>query len=295
MVCRVYQDKRAPRVERRPLRRSRSPLRNCGQRRHLEDAGWIGVWVGVADRPLVGDSGVERLSRAGEAPSVEDRVPPQFPPARSLDGRWREPISIAPTHWEWEGPMKFWPASSMAVVLLLTAAGSAYGQPFPKFLALDVFGGLHMPAERNAERSRENEMIGWSLGSTVRFSPWWGIKGELARASNDEFHASHYLGGVEFTSPYSVGAYPTRFWGHTLVGYANDRSDIGFSQAGPAFVAGGGFDVAVFRLQFDYLRSTRPIERPKNDMRIFVGGAVAVWFRGCQPEGCSGIAIGSSR
>ena len=179
------------------------------------------------------------------------------------------------------------------LLVALSLCATAQAQSAPDFLALDVFGGLAGmggPTRPPGEEEKRSP-LGWNLGTTVRFRPWLGLKGELVR-TRDGYggRQAQYVGGIEVASAYS-GASWNRGFAHALVGSVRNRARDGSSDQGLEVVLGGGFDtIAMLRMQFDYARMS-VLGLPKNNGRIYLGGVLALCVTGCRAEGQDGIPV----
>ena len=191
--------------------------------------------------------------------------------------------------------MNCYPVFTCSVVaLFLCATAQAQAQNRPDFLALDVFGGLAGLGRSAAPTGQEQKgAIGWNVGTTVRFLPWLGLKGELARTHDDyDGRQVQYAGGVEVASPYD-GEFATRSFAHALTGSVGHHAWDGSSDRGPELVFGGGVDtLGFFRMQFDYVRMN-VIGLPKNNARIYFGGVLPLCVTGCRDEDKDGIRVGN--
>lgn len=179
------------------------------------------------------------------------------------------------------------------LLVALSLCTTAQAQSVPDFLALDVFGGLAGLGGATTPPGEEEKASphGWNLGTTVRFRPWLGLKGEMVR-THDGYggRQAQYVGGIEVASAYS-GASWYRGLAHALVGSVRNRARDGSFDQGPELVLGGGFDLLVMvRMQFDYVRMS-VLGLPKNNGRIYFGGVLPLCVTGCRREGQDGIPV----
>jgi hypothetical protein len=182
----------------------------------------------------------------------------------------------------------------------LTPARPAAAQAVPdRLLAVDVIGGgvPHPdPTPGEEEPDKFAPMGGWQVGSSLRFlnrARWLGVAASYARHSNDEVAVRDVLIGARATSPWLTGNEAiVRGFAHALIGHASARPKAAGQPSGssPELVVGAGFDVFLFRMQFDYVRTDLPLV-PRNGLRVFIGGFVPLCFRGCRPEWEDGIPV----
>jgi len=177
---------------------------------------------------------------------------------------------------------------------VLCLAAAARAQPVsetPRFLALDVAGGvLPVIQGREDEETDAWDLKGWSLDGTVRFLPWLGAVGSFARTSDFELPASHISAGVRANTKFAYGGnwLASRLVAHALVGYINPRSGPAAPDGRAEVVLGGGLDVFAFlRLQLDYIGSSVD---GVDSYRAFVGGVVPLCFRRCGED--DGLIVG---
>jgi hypothetical protein len=162
------------------------------------------------------------------------------------------------------------------------------------FLGVDLFGGamgLGTSGDSTTEGGTDGEFSGsgWEVGGTVRFRPWLGITGSLARTSEAGHSAYHYLAGPRVSSGYG-GEFGSRLFAHALAGWAKSGSSV-TPDSGYELVLGAGFDGLVFlRLQFDYVRLPFG-DGHKNGFRGFFGGVVPLCFRACRPDNADGFEV----
>lgn len=169
-------------------------------------------------------------------------------------------------------------AIALGVLLATSTAQAQSGPGGPTFLALDVAGGIVPLHNEEAQKEDPWGIAGWSIDATVRFMPWLGVTGEYVRSSPDDLPASHYLGGVRASSAFFGNSWPARAYGHVLVGAAVPRELHEGPGTGVEVVLGGGFDLLMLRVQFDYVWSA--VEDVRS-FRAMVGGVVPLCFRRC--------------
>jgi hypothetical protein len=170
----------------------------------------------------------------------------------------------------------------LAIWLLLGAASTASAQPF---LGLDVFGGALNAAGPESPPVEEGEepkwnTHGWEVGANLRLpNRWIGVTGTVARTWFDDTRMYHVLAGPRVTTPF----YPfARAFGHVLVGGLSAHTPT-TSQGSFGVAIGGGVDLFLARLQFDYYRIDVD-GVPQNNSRFFLGGVFPFCFRGCGPD-----------
>jgi len=150
-------------------------------------------------------------------------------------------------------------ALAVNVLCVAAAAGAQTASETPRFLALDVAGGvLPVIQGREVEETDAGDLKGWSLDGTARFLPRLGAVGSFARTSDFELPASHLLAGVRASTKFVYGGnwLASRLFAHALAGYGNPRSGPEAPDGGAEVVLGGGLDVFAFlRLQIDYIGS----------------------------------------
>jgi hypothetical protein len=183
----------------------------------------------------------------------------------------------------------------------LIPARPAAAQAGPdRLLALDVIaGGIPHPDPQEPGEADPDDFVamgGWQVGSSLRLfnrARWFGVAASYGSHSNEEVAARDVLVGARATSPWLIGNEAMfRGFAHALVGYASARPRAAGQPSGssPELVLGGGFDIFLFRMQFDYVGSDLPLV-PRNRLRVFIGGFVPLCFRGCRPEWEDGIPV----
>ncbi len=182
-------------------------------------------------------------------------------------------------------------ASLAAVLIVLLPAFAAGQEPVPpairapgtsqRLLALDIFGGWALccdPIETpgTGEDTKESGGSGWEVGATVFYGrPWLGFRGTVGRTTTLDLPVWQVTAGPQV----STGKALARFMAHALVGYAK-TSGVTPSQSSVVWAVGGGMDLAVLRIQIDYVRLSLD-GLQKNNTRGFVGLVLPLCFRAC--------------
>jgi hypothetical protein len=183
------------------------------------------------------------------------------------------------------------------VPLFLVFVSPLYAQTPPSPFGADVFvGGATGPShlqKLTPEELKKHTHVGWQIGTGLRTglrTQWLQWTANYGSAGNEDVHLSEVLGGVRALSPWIEGGETAvRGFAHTLVGPSWARGPLGATRS-MEFVAGGGFDVLLLRMQFDYVR-TAHAEVHRNEYRMFVGGFLPLCFSGCRPEWKDGIPV----
>jgi len=182
-------------------------------------------------------------------------------------------------------------ALAFCVLSLATTARAQPANETPRFLALDLSGGvLPVIQGREDEETDAWDLKGWSLDGTVRFLPWLGAVGSFARTSDFELPASHLSAGMRASTKFAYGGnwLASRLFAHALVGYVTPRGGPEAPDGGAELVLGGGLDVFAFlRLQLDYIGSSVD---DVDSYRAFVGGVVPLCFSRCRED--DGLIVG---
>jgi hypothetical protein len=166
-------------------------------------------------------------------------------------------------------------------------------------LGVDVFGAgsyfLKESVDGSAEET-EHYPWGWEAGATVFVGlRWIGVTGSIGRQISGNTPITHVAVGPRVTTDWIVGdMLPVRFFAHGLAGYAVGNRPTG-TQGGAEWVAGGGFDLAFFRFQVEYVR-LKVEGVPPNNTRAFVGGVFPLCLRACaQTDGLSISGVTASK
>jgi hypothetical protein len=158
-----------------------------------------------------------------------------------------------------------------------------------RFLGVDFFGGgavfdIEVAPATETEKGKTVGW-GWDAGATVSYGVrWMGITGTFgSQPVAESGSAYHLVVGPRVSSPWAVwGDLGGRFFAHALGGLVRTRG-VTPSQSSAEWVLGGGIDILLFRLQFDYVRlNLNGVDR--NNVRGFVGGVVPLCFRGCSDD-----------
>jgi hypothetical protein len=176
------------------------------------------------------------------------------------------------------------------VALLLAVPYAAAGQTnSDMFLALDLSGGYAGDVSSGESDADVPRLQGWEIGATLRVpTPWFGVAGHVSRATLEDQRILDYVVGPRFSTRHD-GYYSVRYFGHVLVGASQLRLGPA-SEHGAILLVGGGLDALVLRFQLDYVK--RNFHRlPKNDARVFFGGAFPLCFRGCRPDDRDGLTL----
>jgi len=155
-----------------------------------------------------------------------------------------------------------------------------------RFLGVDIFaGGGQFQNELVPATDTEDAKFqkwGWDVGATLSYGVrWLGITGSFGhQAIVENVSAYHLVAGPRVTSPWIAGEMMVaRFYAHALGGFAR-TSGATRPQSRSEWVVGGGIDMLLLRLQFDYVRLNLD-GAPKGNPRFFVGGVVPLCFRAC--------------
>ena len=161
------------------------------------------------------------------------------------------------------------------------------GRP-ARFLAADVADGVITVFDEQDQNAWATN--GWALDGTVRFTPWLGVTVGFVRSNPSDLSAMHYLVGPRVNTPFGCGSTTgaldflcIRAFGHALVGAGNTGST-----SGSEIVIGGGFDILLLRMQFDYAHSAL---EDADAFRAMVGGVIPLCFSRCGEN--DGFAIPS--
>ena len=196
------------------------------------------------------------------------------------------------------GPFVTW-APLAAVLLILLPAFAAAQEPAPpavsapdkpeRLLALDIFGGWSgccaaIETPGTGEESNKIGGNGWEVGATVLYGKrWLGIKSTVGRTTIFDVPVWQVTAGPQVY----IGKSYARWLAHALVGFSK-TSGVTPSQSSVMWVAGGGLDLFILRLQGDYVRlSLDGVE--KNNFRLFVGVVLPLCFRACGDYYESGV------
>jgi hypothetical protein len=158
------------------------------------------------------------------------------------------------------------------------------------FLGLDIFAGAAQYQLKNPPKGEDGKVenafgkYGWDLGTTVNIGVRWvGITGTVGHHTIENIPTFHVLAGPRFTTDWAfTHTAAGRAFAHVLAGVVRTAGQTPStpSENGPEVVVGGGFDLFLFRCQFDYVRLG--LDRlPRNNFRLFLGGVVPVCLRGC--------------
>jgi hypothetical protein len=126
------------------------------------------------------------------------------------------------------------------------------------------------------ESNKDDDMTGWEVGATVLYGKrWLGITSAVGRATILDVPVWQITAGPQVY----IGKANARWLLHALVGYAT-TSGVTPSRSSVVGVVGGGLDLAIFRLQADYvLLDLDGLQR--NYGRAFVGVVLPLCFRAC--------------
>lgn len=198
--------------------------------------------------------------------------------------------------------MKATPAAVALIAVALWGGGQpgvswAQEPPRPAALAperpgpsvrLDVFVGgaaferYEQPDFENTDADIRYATTGWQAGATAFVGvPWLGITGAVGCQTIETTPAYHAAIGPQFMSPWIIGEdVGFRLFAHALYGVVSTAGDSP-TQRGTEWVFGGGIDVLLLRIQYDYVRLNLPALARGNN-RIFVGGVVPLCLRSCR-------------
>ena len=150
-----------------------------------------------------------------------------------------------------------------------------------RLLALDIFGGatvgsMTIETPDTGEESTNDDMVGWEVGATVIYGKrWLGIKSTVGRAKLLDVPVWQVTAGPQVY----IGKANARWLVHALVGFAA-TSGVTPSRSSVVGVVGGGLDLAIFRLQADYvLLNLDGLQ--KNYGRAVVGVVLPLCLRTC--------------
>jgi hypothetical protein len=160
-------------------------------------------------------------------------------------------------------------------------AGSAPDKP-ERFLALDIFGGYvrgygTIEISGTGEESSKIGGEGFDIGATVVYGKrWLGIKSAVGRATILDVPVWQLTAGPQVY----IGKANARWLAHALVGFAT-TSGVTPSQSSVVGVVGVGVDLAILRLQGDYVLLNLD-GLPKHYGRAFAGVVLPLCFRACE-------------
>ena len=194
----------------------------------------------------------------------------------------------------------------IAAVLLGSATASAQ-ETATEFFAVDLEIGWIATGTKPDPKATDPEATtsrynGWSAGATVRFKPWVGVTGTVARtwSADEDTRFVHYLVGPRVMTPYWTHA-ALRAFAHVQFGMidaqigsaAPEAGGTAFSARAPQIVIGGGVDMGAFvRLQGGYHRLLSDRLKSHNGSSFILGAVVPLCLRGCGEDSPHGIPIG---
>ena len=157
----------------------------------------------------------------------------------------------------------------------------------PNFFQLEIDGGFLVhggggdPVEGQPDTHNHK---GWRVASEFKPFRMAGIVAEVGRTWNDVRPFKHYLAGGRVGTSSRGADGPVHYFAHGLLGMAEAGAYSNApAEKGLEFVVGGGIDVAILRMQLDYMRlSLRDV--PANQGRFFIGGVIPLCFRGCTKD-----------
>lgn len=180
----------------------------------------------------------------------------------------------------------------IGVTIATTAVGAQTTTAAPdddatkRFLALDLAAGV-IPAirEQTSEGAGRWAIKGWNVDGTVRLAPWFGVVGSVVKSSSYDRPAVHALGGVRvMTRFFAAPPVLIRPFAHVLVGRVSPRDN---GSSGNVLVAGGGWDLLLLRVQFDYIGTS---VAEVDAFRALIGAVVPLCFSRCRDS--DGFALG---
>ena len=184
-----------------------------------------------------------------------------------------------------------WAPLAAVLIVLLPAFAAAQEPARPavsapdkieRFLALDIFGGAVVGSattetpDTGEESDKDDDMTGWEVGATFLYGKrWLGIKSTVGRATILDVPVWQVTAGPQVY----IGKANARWLVHALVGFAA-TSGVTPSRSSVVGVVGGGLDLAIFRLQADYvLLNLDGLQ--KNYGRAVVGVVLPLCLRTC--------------
>jgi len=166
-------------------------------------------------------------------------------------------------------------------------AAAATAKPGP-WVGLDVYGGgaafqrYDQPDPADEDADIRFAKTGWNAGATLFVGlPWLGVTGLAGCQTIETVPTFQMAVGPQVMSPWIVGEdLGFRVFAHALYGYAATTGD-GLPQHSAEWVFGGGIDLLLLRLQYDYVRlHLEPLKRGNH--RMFVAGVLPLCLRNCR-------------
>jgi hypothetical protein len=169
-----------------------------------------------------------------------------------------------------------------------TAPVTATTQQQP--LIVELFGAWLLHSDNidtddpQTEIVEDKSFMGWNAGATLG-NRWLGLTTSVAQTYREDVRIRRFLVGPAISHRGKNDGIPVRIFAQALAGTAFAKADVDTSDTGSMFVVGGGWDVAIFRMQFDYVRFN--LEGPaaaalaKSSFQATFGGVLPLCFRHC--------------